>query len=93
MPGLTAAEQRHSQHTLGIAAQEGAMGRSWGGFLPQNEVVKLHWAAVEASCAGSAAEEFRKLLANCPRHLEEWEIDEECLPSLGPEMVDPSQRK
>lgn len=69
------------------------MGRSWGGFLPQNEVVQLQWAALEASYAGAAAEVFRQLIANHPKHLEEWEIDEESLPALSPETVDPSQRK
>ncbi len=64
------------------------MVRSWGGFLPQNEVIKLQWAAIEASCAGVQAEAFRKLLAD--NKVDEREADEESLP---PWVSDPEQRK
>lgn len=94
---------RHERHALegeatsaatmdqpGLPPKEGSMGRSWGGFLPQNEVVKLQWAAIEASCAGVQAEVFRKLLAD--HNVDEQEADES-LPPWNPEVIDPNNGK
>ena len=38
------------------------MGSSWSGFEPQNEVVKLQWAVLEASAFKITAQEFQMLL-------------------------------
>jgi hypothetical protein len=38
------------------------MGRSWSGFLPQNEIAKLQWIAMEASKADAAAKVLKALL-------------------------------
>ena len=39
------------------------MGNSWSGFQPQNELVKLQWALMEASEFKITAQEFEALLA------------------------------
>jgi hypothetical protein len=39
------------------------MGSSWSGFQPQNELVKLQWAALEASEFRITAQEFEILLS------------------------------
>lgn len=39
------------------------MGNRWSGFQPQNEVVKLQWALMEASEFKITAKEFEALLA------------------------------
>lgn len=39
------------------------MGSSWSGFQPQNELVKLQWAALEASEFRLTAREFELLLS------------------------------
>jgi hypothetical protein len=38
------------------------MNRNWNGFLPQNEVVKLQWAALEECQASHATERLAALL-------------------------------
>ena len=37
------------------------MNRNWNGFLPQNELVKLQWAALEESQSRRASERFASL--------------------------------
>jgi len=37
------------------------MNRNWNGFLPQNELVKLQWAALEESQTRRASERFAAL--------------------------------
>ncbi len=39
------------------------MGSSWSGFQPQNEIVKLQWAALEISEFRITAQEFELLLS------------------------------
>jgi hypothetical protein len=39
------------------------MGSSWSGFQPQNEVVRLHWALLEAIQTEGAAQALGILLA------------------------------
>ena len=39
------------------------MGSSWTGFDPQNEIVKLQWAVLEASQLNITAQELARMLA------------------------------
>ncbi|HVV73237.1 MAG TPA: hypothetical protein VHI52_17325 [Verrucomicrobiae bacterium] len=43
------------------------MGSNWNGFLPQNDVIKLQWAVMEACHTGASTEALRRLLANVQR--------------------------
>ena len=43
--------------------KEGIMGSSWSRFQPQNEIVKLQWAVLEASQLDLTAQELARLLS------------------------------
>lgn len=43
------------------------MGSKWNGFLPQNDVIKIHWAVMEACQSEDTAKALSSLLANIQR--------------------------
>jgi len=43
------------------------MGSKWNGFLPQNDVIKIHWAVMEACQSEATAKALSSLLANIQR--------------------------
>lgn len=63
------------------------MGSSWSGFQPQNEIVKLNWAVLEASGLDLTVQEFARLLGvselNEPVESDELLGNEE--PDVAPE--------
>jgi hypothetical protein len=55
------------------------MGSSWSGFLPQNDVVRLQWAVLEASQNEAAAQALSLFLgADSPEVDESSDAEEEC---------------
>jgi hypothetical protein len=56
------------------------MNRNWNGFLPQNELVKLQWAALEESQSRHVSERFAslfQLLGEVQATLHDSEDDDE----------------
>ena len=54
------------------------MGSSWNGFVPQNDIVRLQWAMLEASQKESAAKLLSLLLGkNCAAEARESPDDPE----------------
>ncbi|MGH7867643.1 MAG: hypothetical protein ACREP9_08455 [Candidatus Dormibacteraceae bacterium] len=43
------------------------MGSKWNGFLPQNDVIKIHWAVMEACQSEGTAKALSALLAKVKR--------------------------
>jgi hypothetical protein len=56
------------------------MGSSWSGFLPQNDVVRLQWAVLEASQNEAAATALSFFMGAAPQDANESgsDAEEEC---------------
>ena len=52
------------------------MGRSWSGFLPQNELIKLQWEALEACQVQAAVLAFKLLFSDVIPSQEKPENDD-----------------
>ncbi len=59
------------------------MNRSWSGFLAQNEIVKLHWAAMEQTTA-LFQEALSEVLQTDAEEQKEPESELPPLPDLNP---------
>lgn len=60
------------------------MARNWGGFHPQNELIKLYWEALEIS----QSEQHRILKSFAPTSASEPEdTDEETEPATNPGLL------
>ncbi len=59
------------------------MGRMWSGFMAQNEVAKLQWAAMEQSQLESVQKALRAFSTDLQRREEEEAADTVCVPEEG----------